>query len=568
MKKKWGEFCAKVLMPAFFTIPSYSNNPAPKPNILFVMMDDLGYGQTGIYNDTIKPSDFNFFFVQLVNHFQGYSLDTALAFSKKASPTITHLARTGVVFTKAFTSSSLCAPSRVGIATGTLQNKLGIYTNEDSENHGIVPGTHLAEILHKLGYKTAHIGKWHIGVRDTQIINDVLKKHGIHDELSYSQVRKLYPSIFKEIEDEGYYGSVVNAQNPLNNGFDHYYGYNNWASQYYNSTYVWENFKHAGKQIGYNTDVFTDKALGFMKQQIEDRKPFYIQLHYHAVHDSIEPKAPALYFDKFKSGSYDLNNFYAHLYGVDFNLNRIVEFLKSKGQYENTIIVFTSDNGAMCGGAYNGNKTGSPLPGNTPFSGTKGNYFQGGIRVPLFFNWPQGIKKSYSSDQLVSSMDILPTLIDAAGGNLPGGIDGKSLLPLLENHKCPPIHDHLLWAGIHSYVWGYLIQKTTKTHDTERKFAPPAWAVVSGDYLLRFTGTLEPGIYNDYLMGRDPVIELFDIKNDPAENINLAEKLPEKVKGMAKIFFKESATFAPPVIWSKEKWKEMVNSKNLLTDLP
>ena len=567
MKTKWIELCAKVLIPTVFTIPSYCNNPAQKPNILFVMMDDLGYGQTGIYNDTIKTTDFNPFFVQLVNRYQGYSIDTALAFSKKASPTITELARTGVVFTKAFSSSSICAPSRVGIATGTLQNKLGIYINEDSENHGIVPGTHLAEILHKLGYKTAHIGKWHIGVRDIQIIYDALKRHGIHEKLNYSEVKRLYPSIFDEIEAEGYYGSVVKEQNPLNNGFDYFYGYNNWASQYFNSTYVWENFHHEGKQKGYNTDVFTNKALGFMKQQIVDRKPFYVQLHYHAVHDSIEPKAPALYFDQFKSGSYDLNNFYAHVYGVDYNLNRIVEFLKSKGQFENTIIVFTSDNGAMCGGAYNGNKTGSPLPGNTPFSGTKGNYYQGGIRVPLFFHWPKGIIKSYISDQLVSTMDILPTVIDAAGGKLPAKIDGKSLLPLLENQKCPTIHDHLLWAGIQSYAWGYLIKKTTKTHDSERRYSPPAWAVVKGNFLLRFTGKLEPGIYIDFLNGRGPVIELFDIKNDPAENVNLAEKLPEKVKEMAKIYFSESAAFPPPIIWPKQKWEELVNSKNLINDL-
>ena len=533
-----------------------------KPNIIFIMLDDLGYGQLGIYNDTIKTSDFDPFFVQLVNSFQGYSLDTALEFSKKASPTITNLARTGITFNKAYTTSSLCAPSRLGIATGTLQNRYGIYTNVDCENHGIKEGSHLAEGLHNLGYKTAHIGKWHIGIRDSQIIYDVFKEKGINEELSYAQVRKLSPEIFEEVEEKGYNGSVIRNQNPLNNGFDYYYGYNNWASQYYNSTNVWEGFKHAGKQKGYNTDVFTDKALDFMEQQINADTPFYVELFYHAVHDSIEPKAPPLYFDQFGSDSYHLNNFFAHIYGVDYNLNRIVEFLKSKKQYDNTIFVFTSDNGAMCGGSYNGDKTGSPLPGNTPFSGTKGNFFQGGMRVPMFFHWPAGIKNSGISKQLVSTMDILPTLLDAAGGKVPDRIDGKSLMPIINNQENISVHDYLLWAGIHSYAWGYLIEKTTKTHHSERKFAPPAWALIKGNYLLRYTGILEPGIYNDHLNGREPVMELFDIKNDPAEKINLAQQMPEKLMEMSEIYFKESDKFPPPVVWQRQKWEQIVSKNN------
>jgi len=554
-----------ILVYILFLLPSCGNGKKEldeKPNVIFILLDDLGYGQLGIYNDTIETSDFDPFFVQLVNRYQGYSLDTALAFSKMASPTITNLARSGVIFNKAFATSSLCAPSRLGIATGTLQNKYGIYTNGDCENHGIEEGTHLAETLHNLGYKTAHIGKWHIGVRDVQVINNILKQHGINEPLNYSQLRKLYPEILKEIEEEGYYGSVVRKQNPLNNGFDYYYGYNNWASQYYNSNYVWEGFKHAGKQRGYNTDVFTDKALDFIEQQINEGSPFYVQLFYHAVHDSIEPKAPPLYYDQFDSDSYHLNNFFAHIYGVDYNLNRIVEFLKSSGQYDNTIIVFTSDNGAMCGGSYNGDKTGSPLPGNTPFSGTKGNFYQGGMRVPMFFHWPAGIKKSDVSKQLVSTMDILPTLIDAAGGKIPERIDGRSLLPILKNQGNMPIHDYLLWAGTHSYAWGYLIEKTTKTHTTERKYAPPAWTIVKGDYLLRFTGILEPGIYTDYLNGRESVLELFDIKNDPAEKTDLAEQMPEMVMEMKEIYFKESDKFPPPFDWERQKWDQIVDENN------
>ena len=115
---------------------------------------------------------------------------------------------------------------------------------------------------------------------------------------------------------------------------------------------MWENFTHAGKQEGYNTDVFTDKALAFMEKSVSAQKPFYVQLHYHAVHDSLEPKAPDIYYNKFNSSSFTLNNFYAHLYAVDCNVNRIIQFLKSNKQFENTLIIFASDNGGMCGGSY------------------------------------------------------------------------------------------------------------------------------------------------------------------------------------------------------------------------
>ena len=93
---------------------------------------------------------------------------------------------------------------------------------------------------------------------------------------------------------------------------------------------------------------------------------------------------------------------------------------------------------------------------------------------------------------------------------------------------------YLVLAGIHSNKWGYLITKTTKTHRTEPKFAPPAWVVIKGNYLLRYTGILEKGIYLDYLNGRKPVIELFNTKNDPAELYNLSEELPELVEDMIK----------------------------------
>ena len=397
----------------------------------------------------------------------------------------------------------------------------------------------LAEKVQNLGYATAHIGKWHIGQHDPQIIKDLSQKFEISTNL-FPKTGKGNPQIRRAIDNSGYLGSVRSEQHPLRNRFDFYFGY-----------------KHVGKQKGYNTDVFSDKAIDFMEKQVANKKRFYLQLHYHAVYDSYEPKASDKYFNRFNSGSYDLNNFYAHLYGVDATIEKMVTFLKLKGLYENTLMIFTSDNGAMAGGSYNGNKTGSPLPRNAPFSGHKGNYYQGGIRVPFFVHWPNGITQAQVSNALISIMDILPTTIDAAGGELPKGIDGKSMLPMLKGESKAPIHHHLVWSGIHSTAWGFLINKTTKSHNNESSFALPAWVVTDNMYLLRYVGKIEPDYYKDLSSGHKPVYALYNIENELSETRNLASEFPEIVEKLKKIYQKESKDFLSPHDWSLDKKKEI-----------
>ncbi len=534
-----------------------------RPNILFVMMDDLGYGHFAANNDTLKLSNLDPYFVRVVkenkydstrvfNHpmdkIERYSPEDAIEFSKKATPTLSMLAHKGVLFTSAYTCSSLSAPSRMGLATGMHPSHFGAYENGDIEMQGLYPGTILAEKLHDLGYSTAHIGKWHIGKKNDQMIIDALKRHGINDTLQSNLVARLYPEINQELLDSGYLGSVIDKHNPLENGFDYYFGYNYWASNFYNSTRVWENYKHAGKQKDYNTDVFTDTALSFIKKQLKIKKPFFVQIHYQAVHDSLKPKAPDKYFSHFNSESYDLNNFYAHVYGVDENVKRIIDYLDSQNVLKNTIIVFTSDNGAQSGGP-------SVLPGNAPFPGFKATYYQGGIRVPLFFYWSGKIKPGVKSDKLVSNLDILPTLIDAAGGKVPESIDGKSLIPILTRQSDEPVHDYLFWAGLHSRNWGYTSDKALKN---DVRFAPYAWAIIKDDYLLRYVGTIIPDLYSDLINGREPVYELYNIKLDPSETNNLIDVMPEKVKELKSVYFERAKSFPPPFTNRIEKWKEIM----------
>ena len=525
-------------------------NAADRPNLLFIMMDDLGYGHCEFHNGALTVEAFDPYFKELVAQRQDYSPEQALEFSRRAMPTLSRLANEGVVFTRAFAPSNLCAPSRISIATGKDQQYRGIYTNVDVEQKGPEPGSHLAHRLQESGYATAHIGKWHIARRDDQMLRDALARNGIEAALSFGEIGKLHPEIYDELWDAGYYGSVVREQNPLQNGFDYYYGYNNWASQFYDSTLVWENYEHAGRQSGYNTEVFTDKALDFIREKVGEAVPFYVQLHYHAVHDFLQPNAPNKYFRRFNSYSYDLSNFYAHVYAVDHNVQRIVDFLQDSDVLDNTLIVFTSDNGAMAGGP-------SVLPGNAPFSGHKGTYYQGGTRIPLVFYWPNGIRKSRVLDSLVSSIDILPTCLDAAGVDLPDGLDGKSLLNLVTGSRNKEVRRQMIWAGIHSRSWGFLINKSFRNHWTERPFAPPAWVIVQGDYLLRYVGEIEPQLYHEYPDGAKPHFELYNYIEDPGETKNLVGEKPELVETLKTEYLERTERFQPPVNWKYGKWEQI-----------
>lgn len=287
-----------------------------------------------------------------------------------------------------------------------------------------------------------------------------------------------------------------------------------------------------------------------MKQQTKQKKPFYIQLHYHAVHDYLEPNAPKRYWKGFQSPSYPLSNFYAHVNAVDQNIQRLLDYLKETGQLENTLIAFTSDNGAMAGGP-------NTLPGNAPFSGHKGMFNQGGIRVPLLFYWPKGIKPRGEVEQIASSMDILPTFIEAAGLEAPKGIDAKSLMGPLSGSDAP-VHDQLMWAGIHARAWGFLTHTSPLTKNQERNKAPGGWAITKGDYVLRFTGTVEPGIYRDLPDGAPAKLELFNCKTDPAETQDLKDRIPELAEAMKTEYLKRAKKFPPPVVWNKEKYLELI----------
>ena len=188
---------------------------------------------------------------------------------------------------------------------------------------------------------------------------------------------------------------------------------------------------------------------------------------------------------------------------------------------------------------------------------TLGSYLLGGMRVPFFCYWPGGGLKAKKLDHLVSTMDILPTLIDAAGGVVPDSIDGRSLLPLLKGKKDEAVHDYLVWTGIHSRTWGFMRESIMEPSAGERSRAPFAWVVVKDGYILRHVGEIVPGLYKDLPEGAAPATRLYKFQEDPAELMDVSAEMPEILKSMREIYRNESADFPPPFYVGVDKWKEI-----------
>lgn len=327
-----------------------------KPNILIVLLDDLGIGQFAPVAQRLELDQLDPGFLAYTDALgdDTYDKQAALGAARRAMPFMTGLSKQAAVFSRAFATSSLCAPSRQGLLTGCNQTRWGAYRNIDINVCGLPAHSCLVEKFQSSEYNTGLVGKLHVGSRDHAIQEKILAAGGTG----------------QDVIDSGYWGSVCEKDHPLNNGFDYYYGYNRWECDFYDAKLIWENREFTGQQTQYNTDLFTDKALDFIGKTLDEGKPFVMDLSLHAVHIPLNVDAPEKYADRFNTGYKSIDQFYSHVYGVDESIRRIVETLKERGEWENTVLFFASDNGATC--KYGGGDL-SLIPGNGQFRGHKGN---------------------------------------------------------------------------------------------------------------------------------------------------------------------------------------------------
>lgn len=519
-----------------------------RPNIVLVVMDDFGIGSFAPHAQTIEAKDFD---PSLTDYLRrrnaGYTPEEALRHARNAMPVMSQLSKTGVYFANAFSSSNLCAPSRTGILTGRLQNRFGLYQNSDVERAGLPANSALAIELRKAGYSTNFVGKWHVGRRDESLREAVLRKRGVTAAELPSLPEARRNDIEAEIRRTGYLGAIVREHHALNHGFDRYFGYNRWECPFYNSEHVWDGFEYAGLQSRYNTELFTERAIDNLGAAKREGKPAFVQISYHAVHGPLKPKAPERHFEKFASGSYDLTNFYAHVNAVDAGIAAIRDSLGA--EWENTLFLFTADNGAPADLA-------TPLPANAPYAGHKGQFVQGGMRVPMLMHWPAGFRGGSPRREIVSNLDLMPTALEAAQVAAPSGLDGRSALPLLAG-KTKSVHDHLVLAGIHARAWGFTKETVIGDFQKRREESPGAWVVTDGRYTLRRTTTIKPGLYRDLPDGQPARYELFDIREDPRETRDLSAQVPQVVESLKKVYEREARNFQAPAVWGPQVWPEL-----------
>lgn len=314
-----------------------------------------------------------------------------------STPNLDALARQSVRFTDAHVTASVCSPSRAGLITGKYQQRFGYECNE-GEGYTGMDSTQLtlASLLSAQGYATAAFGKWHLGFE--------------------------------------------RSQHPLRKGFRYYYGFLSGSRSYFYRpdkddkpgarNALLENDQPVPFE-GYLTDVLAEKAAGYIRENRD--KPFFMYWAPNAVHTPMEATKEDL--ERFKGHPRQL--LAAMTYSLDRAVGTIIRELKEQGLLENTMIFFLSDNG----GAHNNQSDNSPL------KGFKGNEYEAGHRIPFLLSWPAVIRGQRSFPGLTSSLDILPTALDAAGisHSAAGTIDGVSLLPYLRGQKIRDPHPLLVW---------------------------------------------------------------------------------------------------------------------------
>lgn len=348
--------------------------PAPKPNIVVILCDDLGYADVG---------------------FNG-SKDIR-------TPEIDKLAQGGTIFSSAYVTHSFCGPSRASIMTGRYPHEIGAPFNLPNSGDGIerynacgvdLHETFISEVLHGAGYFTGALGKWHLGTP------------------------KPYQPNSRGFDD--FYGFLGGGHDYFPARFGPMYARQVQAGQKNINDYI-KPLVHNGKEVAeteYLTDGLTREAIRFVNEAATKKAPFFLYLAYNAPHVPLEAKAEDLaQFPEIKDKN--RKNYAAMVYGVDRGVGKFVEALKATGAFDNTLIIFMSDNGGNTAHGAN----------NAPLHGRKGDIWEGGYRVPMLFHWPKEVPAGKRFDYPVTALDFYPTFARLAGATIPEGkkLDGLDI---------------------------------------------------------------------------------------------------------------------------------------------
>jgi arylsulfatase A-like enzyme len=416
----------------------FGQGPRP-PNIIYIMADDLGYADVSCYG---RPD--------------------------LSTPNIDRIAANGVRFLQGYANSAVCSATRTALITGRYQYRLRVGLEEPLGGATVgLPPEHptLPSLLKKAGYGTTLLGKWHLGL---------LPKFG-----------------------------------PLQSGYDHFFGFRGGAVDYYrhgsgNQDDLWDD-DVAVQQMGYLTDMLGSRAVDVVNGYAKSRQAFLISLHFNAPHWPWEAPGDEAESERLRlKGLQDYDGgsqktYQRMIQEMDLQIGRVLQALDANGLTENTIVIFTSDNG------------GERFADTWPFTGRKTELLEGGLRIPAIFSWPARVLKGRTSDQVAISMDWMPTLLAAVGVSPDPAFppDGMNLLPVLTGAAAPTPR---------KLFWRYKANAQRAARDGDYKFLK---------------------ILNNTF--------LFNVVEDPMERANLKDRQKEIYDRIVAEWFDWNATMLPEV---------------------
>ena len=363
--------------------------PTQKPNILLVLADDLGYNDVGFNGskDIITPN-----------------LDA--------------LAAQGTTFSEAYVAHPFCGPSRAALLTGRYPHKIGSQFNLPIRGSFVgVPTseTFIAQVMQDAGYFTGAMGKWHLG-----------------DAPQYHPNKRGF---------EEFYGFLGGGHNYFPAQFEK--AYNERVKQGVTNIFEYLTpLEHNGKEVReteYITDALSREAVNFVTKAAKNDKPFFLYLAYNAPHVPLEAKQEDMaMFPNIKDKK--RKTYAGMVYAVDRGVGRIVETLKANNQFDNTLIVFMSDNGGKLGQGAS----------NYPLKEGKGSVYEGGFRTPMLMHWPQQVAAGKQFEHPVLALDLYPTFAALGGASLPENnkLDGKNIWQDLQANQNPH-QDELIYVLRH-----------------------------------------------------------------------------------------------------------------------